>query len=275
MDKGLDWDSIMAQADADDAGVDLARAAFLIAQIEYPGLDLEHELSLLDSLAAGAAHRLGENRDTIYTLNTISEYLFDEVELQGNTDEYYDPRNSYLNQVLLRRLGIPITLSLVYLEVGKRLGIPLVGIGMPGHFLLRHRDETGLFVDPFNRGILLSEDECAERLTQVTQSQVDWDPEFLNPISNREYLTRMLRNLKSIYLQQGNYERALSLIDLLVQIQPQLATELRDRGLVKHRLGFKQGAANDIETYLKTAPPGSGSEELRQLLEEIRMVDDT
>jgi len=275
MDKELDWDSIIAQADADDASVDLARAAFLIAQIEYPGLDLERELSLLDSLAAGAALRLGENRDTIYTLNTISEYLFDEVELQGNTDEYYDPRNSYLNQVLMRRLGIPITLSLVYLEVGKRLGIPLVGIGMPGHFLLRHRDETGLFVDPFNRGILLSEDECAERLTQVTQSQVDWDPEFLNPISNREYLTRMLRNLKSIYLQQGNYERALSLIDRLVQIQPQLSTELRDRGLVKHRLGFKQGAAIDIAAYLKTAPPGTDSEELRQLLDDIGMSDET
>ncbi|PKB73210.1 MAG: hypothetical protein BZY75_03075 [SAR202 cluster bacterium Io17-Chloro-G7] len=275
MDKELDWDSIMAQADADDEGVDLARAAFLIAQIEYPGLDIEHELSLLDSLAAGAAHRLGENRDTIYTLNTISEYLFDEVELQGNTDEYYDPRNSYLNQVLKRRLGIPITLSLVYLEVGKRLGIPLVGIGMPGHFLLRHRDEKGLFVDPFNRGILLSEEECAERLTQVTQSPVDWDPEFLNPISNREYLTRILRNLKSIYLQQGNYERALSLIDRLVQIQPQLATELRDRGLVKHRLGFKQGAANDIAAYLKTAPPGTNSEQLRQLLDDIGMSDET
>jgi len=269
MARRLDWDSVIAQADADDASVDLARAALLIAAMEYPDLDIDHELGLLDSLAAGAAHRLGENRDTIYAINSLSEYLFDEVGLQGNTDDYYDPRNSYLNQVLKRQLGIPITLSLVYLEVGKRLGIPLVGIGMPGHFLLRHRDETGLFVDPFNRGILLSEEECAQRLTEITQDRIDWDPNFLNPISNREYVARMLHNLKAIYLQQGNFQRALSIMDRLVQVQPNLSRELRDRGLVKHRLGLNQGAADDIAAYLKTAPPGSESEELRRLLTEI------
>ena len=106
MAKDLEWDSVIAQADADDASVDLARAALLIAAVEYPDLDIDHELGLLDSLAAGAAHRLGDNRDTIFTLNTLGEYLFDEVGLQGNADDYYDPRNSHLNQVLKRQLGI-------------------------------------------------------------------------------------------------------------------------------------------------------------------------
>ena len=269
MARRLDWDSVIAQADIDDASVDLAQAALLIAKVEYPDLDIDHELGLLDSLAAGAGHRLGDNRDTIFTINTLSEYLFDEVGLQGNTDDYYDPRNSYLNQVLKRQLGIPITLSLVYLEVGKRLGIPLVGIGMPGHFLLRHRDETELFVDPFNRGILLSEEECAQRLNQITQNRIDWDPRYLNPISNREYLARMLNNLKSIYLQQGNFQRALSIMDRLVTLRPHALSEVRDRGLVKHRLGINQGAADDIAIYLRTAPPGPDSEELRELLEQI------
>ena len=269
MARRLDWDSVIAQADIDDASVDLAQAALLIAKAEYPDLDIDHELGLLDSLAAGAGHRLGDNRDTIFTINTLSEYLFDEVGLQGNTDDYYDPRNSYLNQVLKRQLGIPITLSLVYLEVGKRLGIPLVGIGMPGHFLLRHRDETELFVDPFNRGILLSEEECAQRLNQITQNRIDWDPRYLNPISNREYLARMLNNLKSIYLQQGNFQRALSIMDRLVTLRPHALSEVRDRGLVKHRLGINQGAADDIAIYLRTAPPGPDSEELRELLEQI------
>ena len=267
--RDIDWETVIAQADADDASVDVARAALLIAATEYPDLDIDHELGLLDSLAAGAAHRLGDNRETIFTINTLSEYLFDEVGLQGNTDDYYDPRNSYLNQVLKRQLGIPITLSLVYLEVGKRLGIPLVGIGMPGHFLLRHRDETELFVDPFNRGILLSKEECAQRLTQITQNRIDWDPRYLNPISNREYLARMLNNLKSNYLQQGNFQRALSIMDLLVKLQPHALSEVRDRGLVKHRLGINQGAADDIATYLRTAPPGPDSEELRELLKQI------
>ena len=274
MARRLDWDSVIAQADADDASVDLARAALLIAAMEYPDLDIDRELGLLDSLAAGAAHRLGDNRETIFAINTLSEYLFDEVGLQGNADDYYDPRNSYLNQVLKRQLGIPITLSLVYLEVGKRLGIPLVGIGMPGHFLLRHRDETGLFVDPFNRGILLSEEECAQRLTEITQDRVEWDPDFLNPISNREYVARMLHNLKNIYLQQGNFQRALSIMDRLVQLQPDHPRELRDRGLVKHRLGLDEGAAVDIAAYLNTAPPGSDSEEMRRLLKQIEGLID-
>ena len=265
----LDWDSVIAQADADDASIDLALAALVIATVEYPDLDIDHELGLLDSLAAGAAHRLGDNRETIFAINTLSEYLFDEVGLRGNTEEYYDPRNSYLNQVLTRQLGIPITLSLVYLEVGKRLGIPLVGVGMPGHFLLRHRDEPELFVDPFNRGILLSKEECAQRLAQITQNRVEWDPEYLRPISNRDYVARMLRNLKSIYLQQPNFELALSIMDRLVEIQPDAPAEVRDRGLVKHRLGIDQGAADDIKVYLETAQPGSDSEELRRLLNQI------
>ena len=270
MARELTWDSVIAEAESDDASVDLARAALLFALVEYPDLDIDHELSLLDSLAAGAALRLGDNRETIFAINTLSEYLFDEVGLQGNTDEYYDPRNSYLNQVLKRQLGIPITLSLVYLEVGKRLGIPLVGIGMPGHFLLRHRDETELFVDPFNRGILLSEEECAQRLTEITQSRMDWDPNYLAPISNREYIARMLRNLKGIYLQQRNFSQALSIMDRLVQIQPDASAELRDRGLVKHRLGMKPEAAEDFAKYLETAPLDHDSEELRRLLLQIQ-----
>ena len=270
MARELNWDSVIAEAESDDASVDLACAALLFALVEYPDLDIDHELSLLDSLAAGAALRLGDNRETIFAINTLSEYLFDEVGLQGNTDEYYDPRNSYLNQVLKRQLGIPITLSLVYLEVGKRLGIPLVGIGMPGHFLLRHRDETGLFVDPFNRGILLSEEECAQRLAEITQSHVDWDSNYLVPISNREYIARMLRNLKGIYLQQRNFSQALSIMDRLVQIQPDASAELRDRGLVKHRLGMKPEAAEDFAKYLETAPLDHDSEELRRLLLQIQ-----
>ena len=270
MARELNWDSVIAEAESDDASVDLACAALLFALVEYPDLDIDHELSLLDSLAAGAALRLGDNRETIFAINTLSEYLFDEVGLQGNTDEYYDPRNSYLNQVLKRQLGIPITLSLVYLEVGKRLGIPLVGIGMPGHFLLRHRDETGLFVDPFNRGILLSEEECAQRLAEITQSHVDWDSNYLVPISNREYIARMLRNLKGIYLQQRNFSQALSIMDHLVQVQPDASAELRDRGLVKHRLGMKPEAAEDFAKYLETAPLDHDSEELRRLLLQIQ-----
>lgn len=183
-----------------DADIDLARAAFLIAATRYPDLDVDGQLRLLDGLATAGRSLLSEETGPLFSCNVLSQYLFDEVGFRGNHDDYYDPKNSYLNDVLARRLGIPITLSLLYIEVGRRLGIPLVGVGMPGHFLVHHRDVEDLFIDPFFGGILLSEDECAERLEEITGMQLR--REHLAPVTNRAFLTRMLRNLQGIYRQQ-------------------------------------------------------------------------
>ena len=194
-----------------EGNIDLAKAGFSIAALEYHQLDLDRELAVLDSLAAGARRRLdgsGGNLDNpLFCLNALSEYLFDEVGFRGNRDDYYDPRNSFLNDVLSRRLGIPITLALVCIEVGKRLGIPIVGIGMPGHFLVRHRDQPDQFMDPFYRGILLTEDECAARLERLVQGDFVWDSNLLDPVDNREILSRILRNLMAIYRQAGDRPR--------------------------------------------------------------------
>ena len=176
-----DWEQFVRMAGLPDDEIDLARAGFLVAAMEYPGLDLDHQFGLLDSLSAGVSGRLDASRDPLFCVNTLSEYLFDEVGFQGNLDDYYDPRNSFLNEVLRRRLGIPITLSLVCIEVGKRLDIPLLGVSMPGHFLLKHQQEEDLFIDPFHKGILLSEEECAQRLQQVTQDNIPWDSRYLAP----------------------------------------------------------------------------------------------
>ena len=253
----------------DDDGIDLARTALLIAATEYPELDVERELGVLDSLAAGASGRLGEERNPVFCLNSLSEYLFDEVGFSGNQDDYYDPRNSFLNEGLSRRSGIPITLSLVYLEVGKRLGIPLVGVGMPGHFLLRHRDEENLLVDPFYRGILLSQEECADRLSQLSNSNVAWDPSFLTPVSNRQFITRILGNLKAIYFDSRDFQRALGISERLVALEPSPSIELRDRGLVKYRLGRQQEAKDDLDAYLEIFPDGPDSGGLRQLVDQL------
>ena len=162
-----------------------------IAASEYPTLDTGHQLGLLDSLAAGVAPRLGEERSPFFCVNTPSQYLFDETGFRGNREDYYDPRNSLLNGVLRRRLGIPITLSLVYIEAGKRLDMPVVGIGMPGHFLVRHHAKKDLFIDPFSGGILLSAEECAHRLQLVTGT-AHCDPRYPAPVGNREFLARRL-----------------------------------------------------------------------------------
>ena len=189
--------------------IDLAQMALLIAAAEYPDLDVEEELRALDSLAAGASRRLGKEADPLARANALSEYLFDEVGFRGNREDYYDPRNSFLNEVLRRRFGIPITLSLVYIEVGKRLGMPLVGVGMPGHFLVRiSSEEEGLMIDPFNRGILLSEQDCSQRLQEIAGAALPWDRGYLAPVSNRQLIERILRNLIGIYVAGHDQPRA-------------------------------------------------------------------
>jgi regulator of sirC expression with transglutaminase-like and TPR domain len=264
------WEQFVEVAGLPDQDVDLARAALLIAATEYPNLDMDHELGILDTLSAGASQRLGEERSPLFCINTLSAYLFDEVGFRGNLDDYYDPRNCFLNDVLRRRLGIPITLSLMLVEVGKRLGVPLVGVGMPGHFLLKHRDEEHLFIDPFYRGVLLSEEECAQRLRQVTQADVTWDARFLRPVSNRDFIARLLRNLKGIYLHHEDHNRALSMIDRLIALQPRAGLERRDRGLVHYQLRQYEQALEDLQIYLDSAASNVDTEAIEGLVSRLR-----
>ena len=249
-----------------DDEIDLATAALLIAAIEYPDLDIDQQLAILDSLAEGAAYRIGQDRDPFYCVNNLSEYLFDEVGFQGNQGDYYDPRNSYLNEVLQRRTGLPITLCLVCMEVGKRLDIPLVGVGLPGHFVLSHRTQTDLIIDPFRRGILLSEEECAQILKNVLGTNVEWDSSYLTPASNREFIARILRNLKGIYLNRRDHEQALDVVDLTMALRPDDLNERRDRGLIYYRLGHYQMALDDLRHFLASVPAGTDTSNVRKLV---------
>ena len=248
----------------------LGRAALLIAAVEYPALDVDQQLRLLDSLAAAASRRIGDNPDPLTAVNRLSEYLFDEVGFHGNQEEYYDPRNSFLNDVLARRTGIPIALSLVCIEVGRRLDIPLLAIGMPGHLLLRHRDVEDWYIDPFFGGILLSPGETEQRLQDIAQGTVPWDPQYLTPMGNREFIARMIRNLKAIYLNQRDYTRALPLLDRLVIIQPEAKQEIRDRGVVHYRLRHLQEALDDLQSYLAATAPAEDTASVERLMEQVR-----
>ena len=264
------WGQLLAVAHLPESEIVLDRSALALAATEYPDLDIGRELASMDSLAAGAARRLGDRRDPLFCLNALSEFLFDEIGFRGNEEEYYDPRNSYLNDVLARRLGIPITLALVYVETGRRLGVPLSGIGLPGHLVVGHRELDGLFVDPFNGGILLTEQECAQRIEQVNWGQVPWDPRYLAPLSNRALIARMVRNLKGAYLGRNDYAKALRMIDWLLEAQPQASVELRDRGIVKYRMGDYPMALQDLERYLASTEPAGDSEAVRTLIARIQ-----
>ena len=251
--------------------LDLAEAALLIAQEEQPDLDVARYLKRLDQLADAVRAALPPSPTPNDTLKGLNTHLFFKEGLRGNTSEYYDPRNSFLNDVLETKTGIPITLSVIYMEVGRRLGLALVGIGFPGHFLVRYSGPDGeQILDPFLGGASLSEAQLAAKLRNMygennpLAAQVS---KLLTPATKKEILTRMLGNLKGVYLNKGDFERALGVIDRMLLIRPDAATEFRDRGAVQQRLGRMQGAVRDFKQYLALAPDAPDADRIRALIQ--------
>ena len=265
-------DRLEAAGRRPDAEIDLGETALLFAAAEYPDLDLAHEAGLFDSLARAASRGSINGDSPLGAANALSRFLFDDLGFSGNQQDYYDPRNSYVNEVLKRRLGIPITLSLVYMEVGRRVGVPMEGVGLPGHFLMRHAEEPGLFVDAFHGGLLLSREECVQRFRDLTHPDEPWSDQYLVPIGKRDMLTRMLRNLKVAHLRRKDNERALFTVTMLIRLRPDLAEERRDRGVVQSRLGRYAEAIEDLRGYLDQAPASADAEAVRELVDHLERL---
>ncbi len=254
-----------------DRDVNLAKAALYIAQEEYPNLDPHEYLNALDTMASEIEERLPVERYPLRIIQTINQYLYEDLSFTGNTGDYYDPRNSFLNEVIDRRTGIPIALSLVYLEIAQRLDFPMVGIGMPGHFLIRpNLPDMSIYVDAFNQGEILFEQDCQERLSEIYQQPVELKSSFVEPVSNRRFLARMLMNLKLIYLNRNDLTRALAVIERLLLLYPGAPVELRDRGLLFYQLGEWVSACQDLESYLFQVPSAEDTDVIRQLVEQMR-----
>lgn len=253
-----------------DQEIDLARAALYIAQEENPSLEVDYYLKQLDQWAAQVRSLLPVERYPMRVLQGINEILYEELGFRGNEEDYYDPRNSFLDQVMEQRVGIPISLALVYLEVSRRLDFPMVGIGMPGHFLIRPEfEDAGIFVDAFHQGEILFPQDCQDRLQQVFAQPIDLQPEFLEAVSKREFLARMLTNLKLIYINHQDLERALGVIERLLLVFPDAITEQRDRGLLSYQLGRIPSAIADLKTYLAHSPDASDASMIQLLLTQI------
>ena len=234
---------------------DLAEAALLIAQEEQPELDVATYLQRLDALATKVRARLPEPQTPAATLAQLNELLFQEERLSGNATDSYDPRNSFLNDVLDRKTGIPITLSVLYLDIGRHVGLPTVGVGMPGHFVVQYAAHGAPFwIDPFHGGEILNHNECVARVEHIYQQQLPWNESYLQPVSDHDILGRMLYNLKAIYVQKGDYHRALQVVERLVLLRPHMLTEVRDRGLLRAQLGHFEAALEDLQHYLQLAP---------------------
>lgn len=262
-----DWDALAA---LDDASLPLLPTALLIARDEYPWLDPQQ----CDATVQAHVAHLRPEVDTIAAvalkMAAINRHLFDELGYGGDHDRYYDPRNSYLNEVLARRLGNPISLALVQMEVARRLGIPLDGISFPGHFLVRLPVDDGLLVmDPFNGGRPLGVEELRRRASAHLGGRAPDDQvlaQILDPAPSRAILMRMLRNLHGVYVENAQWDRAARSADRLLKLAPDDDDALRDRGLAYLRLDHRAGARQDLGRYLQRNPGAGDAQALRGAL---------
>ena len=235
----------------------LDRAALTLCLEDYPDLKIEDYLRRLDGLAASAQVLLGEDRSAMSVIRSLNEVIFVQAGLGGNTEEYYDPRNSFLNEVLDSKKGIPISLSVIYIEVARRIGFPIHGVGFPGHFIVKFSDEDGdILIDPFNSGRILSRRECQELLDRVYGGSVSVHSTLFKPMEKKAIISRMLFNLKGIYYQKEEYQKALSVVEQILMLNPGIPSEIRDRGLLYMQTSLFAKALADLEYYLAhTAAP--------------------
>jgi regulator of sirC expression with transglutaminase-like and TPR domain len=251
-----------------DHALDLALGALLIAKVEHPGLSPAHSLMHLDELAAASgAARIGDPHKALHRLR---EFLFEDEGFSGNSEDYYDPRNSCLNDVLERRVGIPITLALVLMEVGRRVGLSIVGVGLPGHFVVRAEVAAEpLLLDPFDAGALVTQERAAELVSRAVGRRVPLTDAHFAAATKRQVLARMLMNLRGIYCRRSEWDKALAIFDRLVMLD-ESAAHRRDRAAVLVNLGNLHEAAVDWGRYLEACPGARDAQTIRQQLRRVR-----
>jgi len=250
--------------------IDLGRAALTIALAEYPDLDIADYLRRIDELAIEARQRCGADGDVFRALAALNYVLFREHGFRGNRDDYYDPKNSFLNDVIDRKRGLPIALSVLYMEVGQRVGLAIEGVGFPGHFLVKTKaagDE--IVIDPFNAGDVKSLEELQAMLDQIYGGKVRLDRDLIAALPKKQILKRMLGNLKAVYGRRDELVKMLAVLDRLIILDPAAVEELRDRGAVYLRLECYGQAKDDFETYLRLAPDAKDATAIREQLVDL------
>jgi regulator of sirC expression with transglutaminase-like and TPR domain len=251
----------------------LAEGVLCIAAEAYPDLDVPHWLGRLDTLGRRAAERVTPGMAVDAAALAISRFLFEEEGFQGNAEDYYDPRNSFLNDVLDRHLGIPISLSVVYLTVAARAGLRAAGVGLPGHFIVRaERGGRHQLLDPFHGGRLLDQAGCEALVARMRPRAGPLDPRWLSPVGTRQILIRVLNNLKAVYTTLGDWTRALAASDRIILLAPDASEELRDRGVLNARLGHASAALRDWEAYLTRVPGAPDAGQVRDRIRALRQA---
>ena len=271
-------DAITAASNA--PGGSLAQAALVIARVEYPRLDPEPYLAMLDAMGEAARRSIEQHAEgtgsTAATacVQALNKYLFDELGFVGNRKQDEDPRNSCLNEVLERRTGIPITMSVVYMEVARRAGLRIDGVNFPGHFLVRccegkPRRGAGLIIDPFHGGALLTEHDCRMLLQRHVGEEVAFSKSLLATATRPQVISRMLLNLKRLYVHMRSFPQARDVTEMLLALTPSSLSELRDRGLLAYHLNDFTAALRDLQAYLKLASMSELDDDTREEQEQI------
>ncbi|MCB9078530.1 MAG: tetratricopeptide repeat protein [Anaerolineaceae bacterium] len=269
MSDGLDQ-SVTTMLAKDEGLIDLAGTALLIAEYLTHPFDKQLYLNRLDKMAAAIRSQLTPAQSATDIIDALNFYLFGQVNYTGNTNDYYNPDNSFLNRVMDGRTGIPLTLSMIYLEIGWRLRLPLWGIGLPGHFIVGYGAEADpIYIDVFHRGQRITEDDCLALSNTPSQRHDTFKRQFLRPVSKKAMLYRLLLNLKHIYLDQQKWPDALKTIDLMMILRPPEIGNLRDRGLIYYRLNRLSEAVTDLQRYIFLAPENRDIDAIKDHLKKI------
>ena len=256
-----------------EASFDLARAALLVAAESDPNVDVDGELRTLEQWAAELRARLEPDWNNLQKLARLRAFVFEELGFRGDRLDYYSPSNSLLHEVLRRRRGIPLTLAIVMMEVGWRIGIPFEGVAFPGHFLVRLAGEPmDLLLDPYRRGMSVHEEDCRRMLRDTTGGKLEFDPAQLASVGKRDMILRLLHNLKGAYLRSGDDEQALAAVERLLVLDPENTDETRDRGLLLYRLRRYGQALDCLNTYLEREPEASDRETVEGHVRSLRQI---
>lgn len=254
-----------------EEAMNLARSALLVAKEEYPQLSVDLYLARLDQVAEEVKDRLANETAPPVVLGEVLDTLYSRRKLRGNSEAYHDPRNSFLNDVLDRGVGIPLTLGIVLLEVGWRVGLPLEGVNFPGHFLVRYTGSAvRLVIDPFDRGVVRFEEEAQELLDKRYGGVVSMRESYLRTASRRDMLVRLLTNLKGIYAKVGDDRRSLAVVERILMVHPTAPPMSRTRGVLLARLGRHEEAASQLEAYLRVSPAAEDKREVLAMVRDLR-----
>jgi regulator of sirC expression with transglutaminase-like and TPR domain len=256
-----------------EAEIDLARTALLVAAENDPSLDVESEMARLDAWANELGRRIQPDWNNLQRLARLRAFMYEDLGFKGDVRGYYSPANSMLHSVMTRRLGIPLTLSIVFMEIGWRLGIPFEGVGFPGHFLVRLTGEPGdLLLDPYDHGASVHEEDCRRMIELTTGGTVPYDPSMIRSLGKRDMIARLLFNLKVACLKAGDSQGALSAVERLLLLHPDEPPELRDRGLLLYKLDRYREARASMRAYLRARPDALDREVIERHLSALEMM---